>query len=423
MKIVIIGKNAFSFREKESVIKPILTGHTMALTAQLIPFLVDKGHKVCFLCPAQKGRNDIWAPFEVKPPSRVHIRTFAHTRYPKVPTSINIDCFLEEFGACVNQLGGVDWVLTIYGFPFSILVEVARIACSFRHLVALRGGDAYKFLHLERLSASYSCNPGQLYLIDVYRESLKRADLVLAASEWLARQIQETGVKVDDIFPSPALSVADSERRDRFGLAELATANAIHNKVDPNCKWLIAAGRLSNDKRLDILFRAFAKWRRVDWQLVILGDGLDAPTLISLASEIGISERICITTLPPLQLADFMSNSHALIHTSIGSSSFEDARPSAVTTAAFYGLPVILPTNTGGATESVSKENSNAFGFVVASDDNDTIMRVVRCLERLVDDQARKVIGKANSAFAEKFAPHIVFAKLEKLLTDQTKQI
>ena len=66
----------------------------------------------------------------------------------------------------------------------------------------------------------------------------------------------------------------------------------------PNCeknmpKNLIAVGRLSHEKRFDVLLHAFAKVRNdVDCRLVILGEGKNRTKLQALSSQLGIAHLI-----------------------------------------------------------------------------------------------------------------------------------
>ena len=66
----------------------------------------------------------------------------------------------------------------------------------------------------------------------------------------------------------------------------------------PNCeknmpKNLIAVGRLSHEKRFDVLLHAFAKVRNdVDCRLVILGEGKNRTKLQALSTQLGIAHLI-----------------------------------------------------------------------------------------------------------------------------------
>jgi glycosyltransferase involved in cell wall biosynthesis len=68
------------------------------------------------------------------------------------------------------------------------------------------------------------------------------------------------------------------------------TSNAKPN-VNPI---VLGVGRLTKQKRFDLLIKAFALVKRPDAQLIILGDGADRGSLLKLIAELGVSDRVSL---------------------------------------------------------------------------------------------------------------------------------
>lgn len=74
------------------------------------------------------------------------------------------------------------------------------------------------------------------------------------------------------------------------------------------------AGRLVSEKGVDILLRACAGLRKLDWQLDILGEGPERPRLEALARELGIGERVrFLGQVPSTEAPDYYRRMDVLI--------------------------------------------------------------------------------------------------------------
>ena len=107
-----------------------------------------------------------------------------------------------------------------------------------------------------------------------------------------------------------------------------------HAKDEP--KNLIAVGRLSHEKRFDVLLHAFANVRnKVDCRLVILGEGKERTKLQTLSTQLGIAHLI--------QMPGFVSNVSEWLATAdlfVLSSDYEGL-PGVVLEALAVNLPVV----------------------------------------------------------------------------------
>jgi glycosyltransferase involved in cell wall biosynthesis len=128
--------------------------------------------------------------------------------------------------------------------------------------------------------------PGSSALKAFYRRKLfefilNRLDLVLALSEPEERELTNLYPGRAPIFrtvPNPYISDAM--------LAKRPTARERHSPR------LVTAGRMVQQKRFDVLLRAFARISRADAKLTILGDGPLRPSLEALAQSLAVAGRV-----------------------------------------------------------------------------------------------------------------------------------
>lgn len=70
---------------------------------------------------------------------------------------------------------------------------------------------------------------------------------------------------------------------------------ATTSNAKPNANPIVlGVGRLTEQKRFDLLIKAFALIKRRDAQLIILGDGVDRGSLIKLIAELDLSDRVSL---------------------------------------------------------------------------------------------------------------------------------
>jgi glycosyltransferase involved in cell wall biosynthesis len=109
----------------------------------------------------------------------------------------------------------------------------------------------------------------------------------------------------------------------------------------------VAVGRLVRVKGFDILIRALAECSDIPFFLTLIGDGPERESLLNLARELNVSDRICLL---PFQRNPFsyMSSSDALIL-----SSRHEGLPNVVLEAMACGTPVIATPAVGGLREAL----------------------------------------------------------------------
>jgi len=166
----------------------------------------------------------------------------------------------------------------------------------------------------------------------------RRADLILAVSRETADAVAEQCLEPRRcvVLPNPVLTsafVADVRAKRRIALPAEAPL-------------VLAIGRLSYQKRFDLLLEAFSKVRReTEAQLVILGEGRLRQSLERKARKLGLSDSV---TMPGQvdDIADWLARADVVVSTS----AFEGS-PAVIIEALAAGVPVVASRCPGGSAE------------------------------------------------------------------------
>ncbi|MFH0789441.1 MAG: glycosyltransferase family 4 protein [Pseudomonadota bacterium] len=170
---------------------------------------------------------------------------------------------------------------------------------------------------------------------------------------------------------------------------------------------VLAMGRISAEKRMDILIQAFAliKDRHPDWRLVILGDGPLRSDLEGLRDRLDLSSRVHFLGVvknpyPILRKGDLF----------VLSSRFEGF-PMALCEAMACGLPVISSEYHEGVREIVRE---GIDGLLVPPGD---VGALAEALDRLMSDEAeRKQLGRRGVEIVERFGLKKIMDQWENLI-------
>ena len=157
------------------------------------------------------------------------------------------------------------------------------------------------------------------------------ADSIVTVSKGVAEDMAGiTGISVDkmEVIPNPVIT---------HNMIRMSGEHVSHPWFQEHeFPVIIGVGRLTRQKDFPILIRAFAEVNKVlSSRLVILGDGKDRASLLSLADNLGISENI--------YMPGFVTNPYAYMSKAdlfVLSSAWEGS-PNVLTEALALGTPVV----------------------------------------------------------------------------------
>ena len=130
---------------------------------------------------------------------------------------------------------------------------------------------------------------------------LRKADLILPTSKWLAEHLAGQGIPESKIMPCPSgvdvTSFCDKKGRnvrDQYHLDDSRT--------------IIYVGEMTKSRHLDILLRAFSRVRKKSVKLLMVGEGRDKANLRQLANELNIQDDVIFTgQVPQDEVPDFIA--------------------------------------------------------------------------------------------------------------------
>lgn len=158
---------------------------------------------------------------------------------------------------------------------------------------------------------------------------------------------------------------------------------------------ILSAGRLIQSKRLDRLFRVFAKLKKkhASLKLVIAGDGPEKEHLNALATELGIIQDVSFVGSVQ-DLSSFYRSADIFCL-----SSDYEGFPNALCEAMSYGLPVVSTNCPTGPSEIIENGQS---GFLVDRNNEDEFAERVDQL--ITNSELSKAIGLNASLITQKYS-------------------
>jgi glycosyltransferase involved in cell wall biosynthesis len=138
---------------------------------------------------------------------------------------------------------------------------------------------------------------------------------------------------------------------------------------------ILAVGRLHRQKGLDVLLDAFARLDAREWQIVLLGEGVERERLERQAQALGVADRVRFVG-PVADPAPYYRAAQIFVLPSR-----HEGTPNALMEAMSFGLPAIVSDGSQGPLDLVS---DGVTGLVIPVEDATALSAALR---RLMDDQ------------------------------------
>lgn len=195
--------------------------------------------------------------------------------------------------------------------------------------------------------------------VSLCRPAVEASDRILAISDFVKREVQATvGGRIEVIGGA------------------VDKALFFPSEVEPVRGRIVFVGRIVSEKGVEVLLRAFKK-QRVARELVIIGEGPQLDELKTLASDLGIAERVTFTGYVSMEnIRDFIITSEVVVVPSI----WEEPYGLVALEGIACGVPVVA-SRVGGLPEIV-RDFEN--GLLVPPGD---IERLASAIELLLTDR------------------------------------
>jgi glycosyltransferase involved in cell wall biosynthesis len=216
------------------------------------------------------------------------------------------------------------------------------------------------------------------------RLTAQKSAIARVTTEDTARQVRQMGASQVAIVPEAALSQEDIAQMSEFPI------------LDGFPIRFISMGRLLHWKGFHLGIRAFAQANIPNAEYWILGDGVEADKLQSLATELGVADRVKFWgNLERSQTLNKLSQCHVLVHPSL-----HDSGGWVCLEGMAAGRP-ILCLDLGGPGVQVTPETGIK---IPAHNPEQTVINLAEAMVRLASDrQLRSSLGKAGRAMVQQF--------------------
>ena len=261
----------------------------------------------------------------VNPFAVSHLRSVARDFQPDVALVGHFAYHLSP--AALAALRGVPTIVSVMDYkcicPLGTKLLPDGTLCSVRAGFVCRRNGCVSTAHWLRDRPRYA----------LMQTAMRRADKVVCPSRWIQRELAATGVRAEHI-PLAVAPASPAFRR-------APTATPV----------LLYCGRLSREKGVSLLIRAFARalYAVPEAHLQIAGDGPERSTLERLASSLDIDDNVTFTgRLTRDRVEEEMAGAWAVVAPSLWAEPFGLIALEAIV----HGVPVIASA-TGGLAELV----------------------------------------------------------------------
>lgn len=183
---------------------------------------------------------------------------------------------------------------------------------------------------------------------------------------------------------------------------DIHNVHSVKRKYGIKTKYCLFVGQLRSRKGVHYLLRAFSTMSNVDINCVIVGDGPERGTLVKLANDLKLNDKVIFTGVVPFEdLPKLYSGADFFVLPTVA-----EGLPLVILEAMASGLPVIS-TNVSGVPEVIGNGHN---GFIVPPKDTIALHERIKFLAQ--DDSLRKKMAKnARLTAVEKFSWRTVAEK------------
>ncbi len=257
-------------------------------------------------------------------------------------------------------------------------------------VISIYGGDIY--------DPSKKTSPHRHYLLRKLISWLFCQSEAIIAESNNIRSVAEKFYKPDkrvEIIPVGfVLPVEKSSTRKELGLVDGEII-------------VISVGRLVKRKGFDIAIRAIASLSKKNVRYVIIGDGPEEESLVTLAKELGIADKVNFKGfLTEEKKYQYLKNSDIYLLTSI-----HEGFGICLMEAMYAGLPIVA-TDSGGQTDFMT-EGTNAL-FVPVADISRTADKLTELVDNVVE---RREMGARNREAIKKLYIENIASRYESVLS------
>lgn len=180
-------------------------------------------------------------------------------------------------------------------------------------------------------------------------------------------------------------------------------------------KNIIAVGRLSREKGFDDLLKLFKKIsiKNQDWKLNIVGDGMEKNSLLNLAKELKLGDKVIFHGYQNKEyINELLMNSSIYVMTS-RTESFGLVLIEAMS----YGLPCLSYTSAQGANEIIT---DGVDGYLIENrNEEEMISKISKIIN---DEKLRKKLGKNAKMKSKEYSGEAILEKWVKIINKREKR-
>ncbi len=251
---------------------PIVSGVATAVII-LANALAEAGHQVFVQAPSPKEPVDL--SFLHPNVTVKYVRSVDVVIYPDFRLGTSLPLFLNDIKEFSPEVVHVHTPLSVglEGFLVSKRLKIPLIQTFHTYFM---DEEAMKIIGIRNARLARIISQGGWRLNRVLS---RWCDATIAPSQFVASDLREHGT------PEPIIVCSNPLSPESF---------AQHPSHNPRAKSFLFVGRLSPEKRVDLLIHAFAlaKKKLPDAELVIIGDGPERQALFALSLELKISDAI-----------------------------------------------------------------------------------------------------------------------------------